>query len=44
MLMGLFRTVLERETRVLHEHNVRLTIVGERRTLDDMLCKRIVSG
>jgi undecaprenyl diphosphate synthase len=43
-LMGLFRTALERETRGLHEHNVRLEIVGERRTLDDMLCKRIIQA
>ena len=40
-LMGLFRAALEKETRSLHEHNVRLQIVGERRGLDDMLCNRI---
>ena len=40
-LMGLFRTALEKETRSLHEHNVRLQIVGERRGLDDMLRNRI---
>lgn len=40
-LMGLFRTALEKETRGLHEHNVRLQIVGERRGLDDMLRNRI---
>ena len=43
-LMGLFRTALERETRDLHEHNVRLGVVGERRSLDDMLCKRIIQA
>ena len=41
MLMGLFRTALEQEARSLHEHNVRLQIVGERRMLNDMLLKRI---
>ena len=41
MLMGLFRTALEQEVRSLHEHNVRLQIVGERRMLNDMLLKRI---
>ena len=40
-LMGLFRTALERETRALHEHNVRLGVVGERRNLDDMLRQRM---
>ena len=42
--MGLFRTVLEQEVRNLHEHNVRLEIVGERRALNDMLLKRIVQA
>ena len=40
-LMGLFRAALEREARNLHEHDVRLEIVGERRMLNDMLRKRI---
>ena len=40
-LMGLFMTALEQEARRLHEHNVRLEVVGERRTLNDMLRKRI---
>ena len=41
-LMGLFRTALEQEARSLHEHNVRLEVVGEREALNDMLLKRIV--
>lgn len=41
MLMGLFRTALEQEARNLHEHNVRLQVVGERRMLNDLLLKRI---
>ncbi len=41
-LMGLFRNALEQEARNLHERNVRLEIVGERRVLNDMLRKRIV--
>ena len=40
-LMGLFRNALEQEARRLHEHNVRLEVVGERGTLNDMLRKRI---
>ena len=40
-LMGLFRNALEQETRRLHERNVRLEVVGERRALNDMLRKRI---
>ena len=40
-LMGLFRTALAQEARNLHEHNVRLEIVGERRMLNDVLRKRI---
>ena len=40
-LMGLFRNVLEQEARRLHEHNVRLEVVGERGALNDMLRKRI---
>ena len=42
--MGLFRTALEQEARDLHEHNVRLEIVGERGMLNDMLLKRIVQA
>lgn len=42
--MGLFRTALEQEAHSLHEHNVRLEIVGERRVLNDMLLKRIVQA
>ena len=42
--MGLFRTALEQEARNLHEHNVRLEIVGERGMLNDMLLKRIVQA
>ena len=40
-LMGLFRRALEQEARRLHEHNVRLEVVGERRALNDLLRKRI---
>ena len=43
-LMGLFRTALEQEARSLHEHNVRLEVVGERRALNDLLLKRIVQA
>jgi undecaprenyl diphosphate synthase len=43
-LMGLFRAALEQEARNLHEHNVRLEVVGERRMLNDMLRKRIVQA
>ena len=39
--MGLFRNALEQEARRLHEHNVRLEVVGERGVLNDMLRKRI---
>ena len=42
--MGLFRAALEQEARSLHEHNVRLEIVGERGMLNDMLLKRIVQA
>ena len=41
-LMGLFATALKHETPSLHEHNVRLEIVGERLALDDLLRRRIV--
>ena len=43
-LMGLFGTALKHETPSLHEHNVRLEIVGERLALNDMLRKRIVQA
>ena len=43
-LMGLFRTALEQEARSLHEHNVRLQVVGDRRALNDLLLKRIVQA
>ena len=43
-LMGLFRTALEQETRSLHDHNVRLEVVGDREALNDMLLKRIVQA
>ena len=39
--MGLFRTVLAQEIRTLHEHDVRLEIIGERRMLNDALRTRI---
>ena len=44
MLMGLFTAVLELEARNLHEHNVRLEVVGERRALNDVLRQRIVQA
>ena len=43
-LMGLFRTALEQEVRSLHEHNIRLEVVGERQSLNDLLLKRIVQA
>ena len=43
-LMGLFMTALEQEARKLHEHNVRLEIVGERRAFNDVLRKRIAQA
>ena len=43
-LMGLFVTALEQEARKLHEHNVRLEVVGERRAFNDMLRKRITEA
>ena len=41
-LMGLFITALDEETRALHDHNVRLEVVGDRRMLSEALCGRIV--
>ena len=41
-LMGLFVTALDEETRVLHEHDVRLEVVGDRRMLGAVLRDRIV--
>ena len=43
-LMGLFMTALEQEARKLHEYNVCLEVVGERRALNDMLRKRITQA
>ena len=43
-LMGLFAAALEQEARKLHEHNVRLEVVGERRAFNDMLRKRITQA
>lgn len=43
-LMGLFRTALAQEVRNLHEYNVRLEIIGERRMLNDVLRKRILQA
>ena len=40
-LMGLFGITLKHEMRSLHENNVRLEIVGERRALNDVLRARI---
>ena len=41
-LMGLFISALDEETRSLHEHNVRLEVVGDRRMLSEALLERIV--
>ena len=41
-LMSLFMTALDEETRSLHQHNVRLEVVGDRRMLSEALRGRIV--
>lgn len=40
-LMKLFMTVLQREVKLLHKHNVRLRIVGSREAFSDALQRRI---
>ena len=41
MLMGLFMTALEQQVRKLHEHNIRLRIIGDRSAFSTMLQERI---
>ena len=40
-LMRLFMTALKQQARKLHEHNIRLEVIGERRAFNDMLRERI---
>lgn len=40
-LMGLFMEALEREVKKLHEHHVRLVIIGDRSRFDPLLVKAI---
>ncbi|MFZ0254806.1 MAG: isoprenyl transferase [Gammaproteobacteria bacterium] len=41
LLMGLFTTALDQEVAKLHEHNVRLRIIGDRSAFDPKLCQLI---
>jgi undecaprenyl diphosphate synthase len=41
LLMGLFMTALEQQVRKLHEHNIRLRIIGDRSAFSTMLQERI---
>ena len=41
LLMGLFMTALEQQVRKLHEHNIRLRIIGDRSAFSSMLQERI---
>ena len=41
LLMGLFMTALEQQVRKLHEHNMRLRIIGDRSAFSTMLQQRI---
>ena len=43
-LMRLFMTALKQQVRKLHEHNIRLEVIGERRTFNDMLRERIAQA
>ena len=43
-LMRLFMTALKQQVRKLHEHNIRLEIIGERRAFNDMLRERIAQA
>ena len=43
-LMRLFMTALKQQVRKLHEHNIRLEVIGERRAFNDMLRERISSA
>ena len=42
--MRLFMTALKQQVRKLHEHNIRLEVIGERRAFNDMLRERISSA
>jgi undecaprenyl diphosphate synthase len=41
MLMGLFMSALDSQVRKLHENNIRLSIIGDRRAFSDALQQRI---
>jgi undecaprenyl diphosphate synthase len=41
LLMGLFMSALEQQVRKLHEHNIRLRIIGDRSAFSSMLQERI---
>jgi undecaprenyl diphosphate synthase len=41
LLMGLFMTALEQQVRKLHEHNIRLRIIGDRSAFSSTLQQRI---
>ncbi len=41
LLMGLFMTALDQQVRKLHEHNIRLRIIGDRSAFSRMLQERI---
>ncbi|NIM28174.1 MAG: di-trans,poly-cis-decaprenylcistransferase [Gammaproteobacteria bacterium] len=41
LLMGLFMTALEQQVRKLHEHNIRLRVIGDRSAFSSMLQERI---
>ena len=43
-LMRLFMTALKQQVRKLHEHDIRLEVIGERRALNDMLRERIAQA
>lgn len=44
LLMDLFMTALERETRRLHENNVRLRVIGERSAFSGKLQEKIIAA
>lgn len=44
LLMGLFMTALDQQVRKLHEHNIRLRIIGDRSAFSRMLQERIESA
>ena len=41
LLMGLFMTALEQQVRKLHDHNIRLRVIGDRSAFSRMLQQRI---